>query len=125
MKHILLIIFFSPAIFAAEGFATYYTVASCQREGTSGVYTCNGEKYDETAMTCALRINKSNKDFGKKWRVTNPDTGKSVIVRQNDFGPAKAPAAKGVIIDLTPAAFEAVGGKKKAGRVKIIVEEVK
>ena len=34
---------------AAEGYATYYTVASCQREGTSGVWTANGERYQENA----------------------------------------------------------------------------
>ena len=104
-----------------EGFATFYTIKSCQREGTSGVYTANGEKYDESAFTCALRSRKWN----TKYKVTNSDTGKSIEVRLNDFGPGKGPTAKGVIIDLTPAAFKALGGIQKAGRLKVTVEPIK
>ena len=106
---------------AKEGFATFYTIKSCQREGTSGVYTANGEKYDESAFTCALRSRKWN----AKYKVTNSDTGKSIVVRLTDFGPGKGPTAKGVIIDLTPAAFKALGGIQKAGRLKVSVEPIK
>jgi rare lipoprotein A len=101
-----------------EGFATYYTIKSCQREGTSGVYTANGEKYNESAFTCALR----SREWNVKYKVTNLDTGKSVIVRSNDFGPGKKATANGVIIDLTPAAFESLGGKQKAGKIRVKVE---
>ena len=39
---------------ATTGIATYYTAKSCQREGTSGILTASGKRYDETAFTCAL-----------------------------------------------------------------------
>lgn len=39
-------------------------------------------------------------------------SGRSVVVTHNDFGPGKAPAARGVIIDLSPAAFDLLGGKR-------------
>lgn len=105
---------------AAEGTATYYTVASCKREGTSGVFTANGEAYDESAFTCALR----RRDFGKQYMVVNLDNGKSVAVRQNDFGPGKKPTARGTIIDLTPAAFLALGGQFKEGKINVGVQEI-
>jgi len=91
-----------------QGKATYYTVKSCQREGTSGVYTASGERYDESAFTCALR----SRQFGKRYRIKNKKNGKSVVVRHTDFGPGKGPAKRGVVIDLTPAAFDALGGKR-------------
>ncbi len=103
---------------AEEGEASYYTEESCKREGTSGIYTANGERFNEKAFTCARR----GRAWGTEWKVTNLENGKSVIVRQNDFGPGKAPAAKGVIIDLTPAAFEALGAKLKKGKIKVKVE---
>jgi rare lipoprotein A len=103
---------------AEEGDASYYTEESCKREGTSGVYTANGERFNEKAFTCARR----SRAWGTEWKVTNLENGRSIIVRQNDFGPGKGPAAKGVIIDLTPTAFEALGGKLKKGKVKVKVE---
>jgi rare lipoprotein A len=101
-----------------EGAATYYTVKSCQKEGTSGVYTANGERFDETALTCARRSRK----WGTLWKVTSKETGKSIIVRQNDFGPGKGPTAKGVIIDLTPEGFKQLGAKPRQGKIAVIVE---
>lgn len=112
---------FSHVVKASEtGFATYYTVKSCQKEGTSGVYTANGEKYIEANLTCAMRSRKWN----TKFKVTNLETGLSIVVRLNDFGPGKGPAAKGVIIDLTPAGFKALGAGKK-GKIEVEVEEIK
>jgi len=121
MKVTLLIPLLLSSAFAGEskeGFATYYTIKSCQREGTSGIYTANGEKYNESAFTCALR----SRQWNTKYKVTNLDTGKSVTVRLIDYGPGRKATANGVIIDLTPAAFEALGGKKKAGRIRVKVE---
>lgn len=109
------------AVSAAEGAATYYTNKSCQREGTSGVYTANGEKFDESALTCAMR----SRNWGSRWKVTNLDNGKSVVVRLNDYGPGKGPTARGVIIDLTPAGFRALGAKPKQGSMRVHVEEIK
>lgn len=110
-------------IYAAEGLATYYTEESCKREGTSGVWTASGERFDESALTCAMRSRK----WGSKFKVTNLANGKSIIVRLNDFGPGKKPTARGVIIDLTPAGMKALGAwdKRKAGEIKVRVEEIK
>jgi rare lipoprotein A len=105
---------------AEEGFASYYTEASCKAEGTSGVRTANGERYDESAFTCARPTRKWN----TQWHVYNPDTGKEIICRQNDFGPGKGPRAKGVVIDLTPAAFKALGCKLKQGKQRVFVQQV-
>lgn len=104
---------------AANGKATYYTTASCQKEGTSGIFTANGEKFNEQALTCARR----SREFGSLWRVINNANGKSIIVRQNDMGPGKKPTANGVIIDLTPKGFELLGAGKK-GMLDVTVERV-
>src|SRR3990167_106036 len=86
---------------AEEGKASYYTVKSCQREGTSGVWTASGERYDETKLTCAL----PHYQFGGQYRVCRQDGSRCVVVRHNDFGPGKGPRRKGVVIDLSPPAF--------------------
>ncbi len=113
-------LFLGHCIASESGFATYYTVESCKREGTSGVFTANGEKYIESNLTCARRSRK----WGTKFKVTNTVTGLSVVVRLNDFGPGKGATAKGVIIDLTPAAFKALGATKKQGKIAVEVEEI-
>jgi rare lipoprotein A len=43
--------------------------------------------------------------FGTRVAVTNPRTGKSVVVRINDRGPF----VRGRVIDLSPAAARAIG----------------
>jgi rare lipoprotein A len=113
----------SFACFSAEkktGLATYYTVASCQREGTSGIFTANGEKFDESALTCAIR----SRGFNSTWKVTNNKNGKSIIVRQNDYGPSKKATKRGVIIDLTPKGMELLGAGK-AGEINVTIECLK
>lgn len=104
-------------VFALEGFATYYTEESCKREGTSGVWTASGERFDESALTCAMR----SRQWGKKFLVYSHETGRSIIVRLNDFGPGKKPTQRGVIIDLTPAGMKALGIN---GRGRVSVQEV-
>lgn len=103
---------------ANEGYATYYTEASCKREGTSGIWTASGERFDEQALTCAMR----RRDWGKRFLVYSHETGRSIVVRLNDYGPGKAPTARGVIIDLTPAGMKALGIK---GKGLVSVQEVK
>jgi rare lipoprotein A len=104
----------------AEGLATYYTEASCKREGTSGVRTANGERFDESALTCAMR----RRDWGSTFKVTNLDNGKQITVRLNDFGPGRKPSARGVIIDLTPEGFRQLGAGKK-GELRVKVEPIR
>lgn len=103
---------------AFEGKASYYTVASCKAEGTSGVRTASGELYKEGEFTCALR----RRDFGKSYLVCGP-VG-CVEVRHNDYGPGRGPTAKGVVIDLTPRAFKAVCGELKQGVCEVGVQPI-
>ena len=106
------------------GDASYYTVASCKREGTWqkwGGRTASGERFNENAFTCAFP---SGRKFGKKYRVVNLKTGDEVIVRHNDTGPNKKLAKKGRVIDLSRAAFEKIADKKY-GLAWVSVTEVK
>lgn len=105
------------------GYATYYTVASCRREGTSGIWTASGERFDEAALACAL----PSRAFGGRYRVCNLDTKppQCAVVRHNDFGPAKwVRRQRGVVIDLTPAALRAIGGDPGRGRLFVTVVPV-
>ena len=105
---------------AAERYATYYTGASTKAEGRSGVWTASGERYNEKAMTCAMR----RRDFGKEYAVYGQETGRTAFVKQNDFGPGRGPQKKGVIVDLSPAAFKEVCGDLKQGKCQVSVQEV-
>ena len=100
------------------GLASYYTVASCQREGTSGVWTASGEQYYENDLTCAL----PQRPFGRHYRVC----GKvgCVTVRQNDYGPGRKPQSRGVIVDLTPRAFLLACGELRQGVCPVTIQEV-
>lgn len=109
----------SPA-FAQDGYATYYTVKSCQAERNSGLKTASGEDFNEQAMTCALR----RRDFGKFYLVYGQDREKAIFVRHNDYGPGRGPTKRGVIIDLSPAAFKEVCGSLAVGKCKVNVQEI-
>ena len=67
----------------------------------SGEKTANGEYAHASALTAAHK----SLPFGTKVKVTNVQTGQSVIVRINDRGPY----IKGRIIDLTPAGARVIG----------------
>lgn len=97
--------------------ASYYTYESCKREGTSGVWTASGERFNENDLTCAMR----SRQWGKRFKVTNLKNGKSVIVRHNDFGPNKKLATQGRIIDLSKAAFAKIANLKQ-GVISVSVE---
>jgi rare lipoprotein A len=81
-------------------------VASAQ-SGIASVYvysghrTASGEAMSPGALTAAHRT----LPFGTMVRVTNNRTGRSVVVRINDRGPFVA----GRVIDLSPAAAQALG----------------
>jgi len=76
---------------AQEGIASVY----------SGERTANGEYANASGLTAAHR----SLPFGTHVRVTNHQTGRSVVVRINDRGPF----VHGRIIDLTPAGARALG----------------
>jgi rare lipoprotein A len=61
-----------------SGLASYYSY--------KGGQSASGQKYDAQALTAAHR----SLPFGTRVRVTNPSSGKSVIVTINDRGPFKA-----------------------------------
>jgi len=67
----------------------------------SGGRTANGEQAVASGLTAAHRT----LPFGTMVRVTNKQTGRSVVVRINDRGPF----VNGRIIDLTPAAAHVLG----------------
>lgn len=80
----------------------------------NGRKTASGEVYREHLMTCASNSHK----FGTKLRVTNPKTGKSVIVKVNDTGGF---SKYGRLLDLSKGAFEKIANLKQ-GLVRVIVE---
>ncbi len=63
--------------------------------------TANGEIANPEGLTAAHRT----LPFGTRVRVTNLETGKTVVVRINDRGPF----VKGRVIDLTPRAATEIG----------------
>jgi rare lipoprotein A (peptidoglycan hydrolase) len=80
-----------------HGQATWYG-AELQGEPTA-----SGEPFDMYGLTAAHRT----LPLGTRAQVTNPATGKSVIVRINDRGPGRP----GVMIDLSYGAAQAIGLK--------------
>ena len=67
----------------------------------SGGRTANGEVARASGMTAAHKT----LPFGTLVRVTNQNSGRSIVVRINDRGPF----VRGRIIDLMPAAARAIG----------------
>ena len=76
-------------------------MASWYGPGFHGNYSASGEIFDQNALTAAH----PSLPFGTQVRVTNLDTGLSVIVRINDRGPY----AYGRIIDLSAGAAQVIG----------------
>lgn len=77
-----------------EGIASYYA------DEFNGRTTSNGERYDMHQMTAAHRT----LPFNTRVRVTNKNTGQSIVVRINDRGPFKDDR----IIDLSLAGAKAL-----------------
>ena len=101
---------YRPSGFSQAGEASYYS------DKLQGRSTASGEPYDKNALTAAHR----KLAFGTKVRVTNKANGQSVVVRINDRGPY----AKGRIIDLSRAAFSAIGNTS-AGVMDVTLEVVR
>ena len=89
----------------------------------------NGKPLDDAAMTCALWIVGRNgrplKPDGRMVTVRNVETGNEIVVRWTDNGPGKKARSRGVVIDLTPAAFSALGGRLGAGNMRVDVDGFK
>jgi rare lipoprotein A len=80
--------------------------------------TATGEKFDPDDLTCAMR----KTDFNKRYKVCNLANNKCVVVRHNNFGPAKYLYDQGRIIDLSKAAFSRIAGLEE-GVIKVIIGE--
>jgi rare lipoprotein A len=80
-----------------------------------GVQTSSGELLDTVTATAAHR----SLPLASYAKVTNLDSGRSVIVKINDRGPW----TRGVVIDLSPRAADAIE-MRRAGVAPVIVEPV-
>ena len=80
-----------------------------------GGYTSTGERLDTVTATAAHRT----LPLSSYARVTNLDTGRSVIVKINDRGPQ----TRRFIIDLSPRAADALD-MKRAGVASVAVEPI-
>jgi rare lipoprotein A len=96
---------------AREGFASYYGHAF------HGKVTASGEPFDMHAMIAAH----PSYPFGTVVRVTNLRNRRAVELRILDRGPAQGPRARGVIIDVSQGAADALGFVK-AGRTRVRIE---
>ena len=76
--------------------------------------TASGEKFNPNGATAAHRTY----PFGTMLRVTNPDNGRSIVVRVNDRGPF----TKGVDLDISRGGAQELGIILQ-GRAKVRVEE--
>jgi len=97
--------------------ASWYSEASCKKEGTSGTHTASGERFDEDAMTGAMW----DIPFGTIVKVTNTSTSKYVYITINDRGPSRKLVKKGRIIDLSKGAFKKIADLKQ-GIISVKVE---
>ncbi|WP_188557871.1 septal ring lytic transglycosylase RlpA family protein [Hymenobacter glacieicola] len=80
-----------------------------------GHRTSNGERFDRNKYTCAHKT----LPFGTKLRVSNPTTGKSVVVRVTDRGPFRHQR----ILDLSEVAARPLGIVTH-GAVSVVAEVV-
>ena len=80
-----------------------------------GHKTASGERFHKDSLTAAYNYSK----LGTYLRVTNPNTGQSIIVKVNDRMGYKGSNH----IDLSKCAFDSIGNPQ-SGRLKVIVEEL-
>jgi rare lipoprotein A len=99
----------APRTRAEVGLASFYA------ERFEGRRTASGTRYDPRALTCAHR----NAPFGTRLRVTEIESGRSVVVTVNDRGPF----ARGRVVDLSLAAARALGMIGR-GLVRVRVEHL-
>jgi rare lipoprotein A len=105
----------APLVYQEEGKASYYS------DKFQGKKTASGEKFDQGQPLAAH----PELPLGSKATVENPETGKSVEVEIVDRGPH----AKDRDIDLSKAAADKFGLKRKEGvaevEIKATAEQVK
>ena len=111
----IIFLFFNMS-FADTLTASWYSVESCQREGTSGIMA-NGRRLNDAEYTAASW----DYPFGTMLEVTNIKTGKMVRVEVTDRGPARKLYRNGRILDLSRAAFAKIADLKE-GVIPINIE---
>jgi rare lipoprotein A len=89
-------------VFAQNGIATWYGGRH------AGHKTANGEYFDLHALTAAHRT----LPFGTIVRVTDPKSGRAVVVRINDRGPS-AQARSRAVLDLSESAADVLGMRNR------------
>lgn len=102
----LVALFIPIAAIAETGIASWYE---------SGHTTANGEKYIPNGISCAHK----SLAFNSRVRVTNQNTGQSIICRINDRGPF----IRGRIIDLSRGAARQLG-MIGSGTAQVTVEVI-
>lgn len=100
----LLAICAATPVYRAQAATCHGQIGEVSWYGTeSGSRTATGEHFNGTSMTMAVPRRSM---IGKRYRVTDLRTGRSVVVRANDLGPA---AWTHRIGDLSRAAAERLG----------------
>jgi rare lipoprotein A len=88
--------------------------ASIYADRLHGKPTASGELHDQNEYTAASRL----LPLGARARVTNLETGKSVLVEINDRGPF----TRGRVIDLSVLAAHTIGFGRREGIARVRVE---
>jgi rare lipoprotein A len=95
----------------AVGYATFYG------PGFHGRLTASGVRFDQNQLVAAH----PSYPFGTRVRVTSLASGRSVVVRIIDRGPASGPRSRGTIIDLSKGAASRLQ-MIADGRIRVRVE---
>jgi rare lipoprotein A len=103
----------SSPLLAAKPGQVLTGVASYYHDSLHGNKTASGKRYNKNTLSAAHKT----LPFGTKVRVTDPKSGRSVVLEVNDRGPF----VKGRIIDLSRRAASELGILKR-GVAKVKVE---
>ena len=115
---IILLLLFTTTAQAFQTECSYYTVASCLREGTSG-RMANGEVLRDDMLIAASW----DYTFGTRLLVRNLANNKTVEVVVKDRGPSRRLYRKGRRLDLSAGAFDKIANRK-SGIIQVEVEVV-
>lgn len=99
--------------------ASWYSIESCKKEGTSGIMA-NGKRLDDERYTAASW----DYPFGTIVKVTNLENQRSVLVEISDRGPAKRLYKEGRVIDLSKGAFRQIADLR-TGIINVQIAKVK
>lgn len=81
----LILFLFGAALLLAAAGARAETGIASWYGNESGSWTASGERFKPNGMTCAHRRH----HFGTRLKVTDLRTGRSIVCRVNDRGPAR------------------------------------